>query len=95
MKSMIAFVLLSVYTGLEFVAYMPQIIKILKRKSADDISLLYWFTWIAADLCYFGYVLLETPEIGLFFIISLDLMFLFFVLYLTIHYQKHKKRKHS
>ena len=91
---MIAFVLLSVYTGLEFVAYMPQIIKILKRKSADDISLLYWFTWIAADLCYFGYVLLETPEVGLFFIISLDLMFLLFVLYLTVHYQKHKKKKH-
>ena len=94
MKSMIAFVLLSVYTVLEFVAYMPQIIKILKRKSADDISLLYWFTWIAADLCYFGYVLLETPEIGLFFIISLDLMFLLFVLCLTVHYQKHKKKKH-
>lgn len=52
MKTMIAFVLLSIYTVLEFVAYMPQIVKLLKTKSADDLSLGYWFTWIAADLCY-------------------------------------------
>ena len=91
MKLAIAFVLLSIYTILEFVAYVPQIVKLLKTKSADDLSLGYWFTWIVADLCYLGYVLLETPEIGLMFIVFLDLAFLLFVLGLTIYYQKHKK----
>ncbi|MBO4480391.1 MAG: PQ-loop repeat-containing protein [Alphaproteobacteria bacterium] len=95
MKTTIAFLLLSIYTVLEFVAYMPQIIKILKRKSADDLSLLYWLTWIAADLCYFGYILLESPEIGLMFIVSLDLVFLIFVLLLTIYYQKHGKKRNK
>jgi uncharacterized protein with PQ loop repeat len=93
MKTTIAFILLSIYTVLEFVAYMPQIVKLLKTKSADDLSLGYWFTWIAADLCYMAYVLLETPELGLIFIVSLDICFLVFVLMLTIYYQKHKKRK--
>ena len=93
MKITIAFILLAFYTILEFVAYMPQIIKLLKTKSADDLSLGYWFTWIAADLCYFSYVLLETPELGLVFIVLLDLAFLVFVLCLTIYYQRLKKRK--
>lgn len=39
MKETIAFVFLSIYTILEFVAYIPQIVKILKTKRADDLSL--------------------------------------------------------
>jgi uncharacterized protein with PQ loop repeat len=93
MKTTIAFILLSIYTVLEFVAYVPQIVKILKRESADDLSLLYYFTWIVADLCYFGYILLETPALGLIFIISLDLLFILFLFGLTMYYQKHKKLK--
>ncbi len=93
MKVKIALMLLSIYTVLEFIAYMPQIIKLLKTKSADDLSLTSWFTWITADLCYLAYVLLESPEIGVIFICTLDLVFLLLVFLLTAFYQKHKKRK--
>ena len=93
MKITIALVLLSVYTVLEFIAYMPQIIKLLKTKRADDLSLTSWFVWITADLCYLAYVLLESPEVGVIFICALDLMFLFFVFGLTVCYQKRRKRK--
>ena len=93
MKVTIALVLLSIYTVLEFVAYMPQIIKLLRTKSADDLSLTSWFTWITADLCYLAYVLLESPEIGVIFICTLDLVFLLVVLYLTIRYQNKKHKK--
>ena len=93
MKSIIALVFLSVYTVLEFGAYMPQIIKLLRTKSADDLSLGYWFSWIVAGLCYMGYLLLTSPEIGLVFLCSLDLCFLLIVTSLTIYYQKHSKRK--
>lgn len=93
MKITIALVLLSIYTILEFVAYMPQIIKLLRTKSADDLSLTSWFTWITADLSYLAYVLLESPEIGVIFIATLDLVFLVFVFCLTAYYQKHRKRK--
>ena len=93
MKVTIALVLLSIYTVLEFIAYMPQIIKLLKTKSADDLSLTSWFTWITADLCYLAYVLLESPEIGVIFICTLDLVFLLLVFLLTAFYQKHKIRR--
>jgi uncharacterized protein with PQ loop repeat len=96
MKFTVALFLLSLYTVLEFIAYMPQIIKILKTKHADDLSLTSWFVWITADLCYLSYVLLQSPEIGVIFICALDLVFLIFVFCLTIKYQKHKKTsKHA
>ncbi len=93
MKETIAFVFLSIYTILEFVAYIPQIVKILKTKRADDLSLTSWFVWITTDLSYLGYVLLETPQIGVIFIAVLDLIFIITVFLLTAYYQKHNKRK--
>ena len=92
MKFTVAMFLLSLYTVLEFMAYMPQIIKLLKTKHADDLSLSSWFVWITADLCYLSYVLLESPEVGVIFICTLDLVFLFVVLWLTMRYQKRTKR---
>ena len=93
MKEMIALALLFFYTFLEFMAYMPQIVKILKTKHADDLSLTSWCVWIAADLSYLAYVLLESPQIGVIFIVVLDLAFLIFVLGLTACYQKHPRKK--
>lgn len=93
MKETIAIGLLSVYSVLEFVAYIPQIVKILKTKHADDLSLMSWFVWITTDLSYLGYVLLETPQFGVIFIALLDLVFIMTVFMLTMYYQKHNKRK--
>ena len=95
MKHSIALGLLSVYTVLEFIAYIPQIVKILKTKRADDLSLTSWFVWITTDLSYLGYVLLETPEIGVIFIAVLDLIFIISVFLLTMYYQKHNRRRKS
>ena len=93
MKETIALVFLSVYTVLEFVAYIPQIVKILKTKRADDLSLTSWFVWITTDLSYLGYVLLETPQFGVIFITLLDLVFILTVFMLTAYYQKHHRRR--
>ena len=92
MKTLIALILLSVYTVLEFAAYMPQIIKLIKTKSADDISLASWLTWIISGLCYLGYVLLESPEIGIIFVSVLNLSFVILVYALTAYYQKRKTK---
>ncbi len=94
MKDAIAFALLSVYTVLEVIAYTPQLIKLLKTKSADDLSCTSWMTWFIADSCYLSYVLLESPDVGVIFICLLDLAFIISVYCLTIYYQKHKKRKY-
>ena len=91
MKETIAIALLSIYTVLEFVAYIPQIVKILKTKHADDLSLTSWFVWIATDLSYLGYILLETPQFGVIFIALMNLFFIITVFLLTVYYQKYYK----
>ena len=93
MKATIALILISVCTISELIAYMPQIIKILKTKSADDLSLSSWLIWGISDICYLTYVLLESPEIGVVFLASLSLALVSFVFILTLLYQKDNKKK--
>ncbi len=93
MKSALALMLLSVYTIIEFIGYMPQIVKLLKTKSAKDLSLTSWFLWVVAALCYLIYVLMESPEAGVVFIASFNLTFISIVFLLTLFYQKNTKRK--
>ena len=92
MKSIIGLVLLTVYTVLEFGAYMPQIIKLIKTKSADDLSLAGWLIWVISGICYLLYVLLESPEPGVIFIASMNLFFMITVFALTMYYQKNKTK---
>lgn len=95
MKDIIAFILLSVYTTAEFMAYMPQIIQLLRTKSADDISLSSWIIWIISYVCYLIYVLIESPDFGVIFIISLGLFFCIIVTILTAYYKRRKKHEHK
>ena len=93
MKSIIALFLLSVYTVLEFIAYMPQIVQLIKTKSADDLSLSSWFMWIVSDVCYLLYILMESPEAGVIFVALLNLFFVLFVYVLTFYYQRRGRIK--
>ena len=93
MKEIIALSMLAVYTVLELVSYIPQIVKILKTKHADDLSLTSWFVWMTTEISYLTYVLLETPQFGVIFIGMLDLSFTMTVFLLTRYYQKHNRRR--
>ena len=91
MKEMIALILLVVYTICEYTAYIPQIVKLIKTKSADDLSITTWLTWVISGVCYLVYVLLESPEIGVIYIASMNLIFMMVVCILTAYYQKNKR----
>ena len=96
MKDVIAFILFGICTILNIVAYLPQIIQLIKTKSAEDISLSSWLIWIFSGICYIGYIILRTPEIG---ILTMEFFLLFMLILtacLTAYYKKHKKRnKHK
>ena len=91
MKGIIALSLLFIYTVCEYTAYVPQILKLVKTRSADDLSITTWLTWVFAGVCYLLYVLLESPEAGVIFVASMNLVFVFSVCILTIYYQTNKK----
>ncbi len=93
MKEMIALTLLIIYTFCEYVAYVPQIVKLVKTKSADDLSITSWLTWVVSGVCYLIYVLLESPETGVIYIASMNLIFIVAVSILTLHYQNSKRLK--
>ena len=91
MKEIIALTLLLVYTVCEYTAYVPQILKLIKTRSADDLSITTWLTWVFAGMCYLLYVLLESPEAGVIFVASMNLVFVSSVCVLTIYYQTREK----
>ena len=91
MKEIIALTLLVIYTVCEYTAYIPQIVKLVKTKSADDLSITTWLTWVVSGVCYLVYVLLESPEIGVIYIASMNLIFMMIVCILTAYYQRNKK----
>ena len=93
MEGIIAFVLLLVYTVCESIAYIPQVVKLVKTKSADDLSVTTWLIWVFSAVCYLFYVLLKCPEIGIIFISSLNLTFIVIVCILTVYYQNKNLRK--
>lgn len=93
MKGIVALILLLTYTVCEFTAYVPQMVKLVKTKSADDLSITTWLIWVFSAVCYLFYILLECPEIGVIFIASMNLIFIIIVCFLTLYYQKNKKQK--
>ncbi len=93
MKDIIALTLLLIYTVCEYTAYVPQIVKLIKTKSAKDLSVLSWLTWVVSGICYLIYVLLESPEMGVIYIASMNLVFMITVCILTLYYQKNQKLK--
>jgi len=95
MEGIIALVLLLVYTICESIAYIPQVVKLVKTKSADDLSITTWLIWVFSAVCYLFYVLLKCPETGIIFISSLNLVFIVVVCILTVYYQNKKLQKTS
>ena len=88
---MIALSLLFIYTVCEYSAYVPQMAKLIRRKSADDFSLTTWLTWVVSGVCYLAYILMESPDLGVIFVASTNLFFIMSVCVLTVYYQKIKK----
>ncbi len=95
MKYAIALALLGIYTIAQSIAYIPQIYKLFKTKKADDLSLPSWLIWFISDFSYLGYVLLETPEIGLICATLWDIVLILITFVLTLHYQKRKKNRQA
>lgn len=91
MKYAIALILLGIYTITQSIAYIPQIYKLLKTKKADDLSLSGWLIWFVSDFSYLGYILLETPEIGLICATLWDIFLILTTFLLTWLYQTPNK----
>lgn len=86
MKSYILFILIIIQNICLYISYIPQIIKLLKTKRSEDISLASWILWVVgsvSDVLY-SVILLN---IGLVIVSITEFIFIAIITILTIHYR--------
>lgn len=59
MKENVLPILGTLGNALLIAAYIPQIVKMLRSKKAEDVSLGMWVLWFFGDACFLTYSLLE------------------------------------
>jgi len=91
-KNVIMAVLMHISTILAIVSNMPQIVKSLKTKSTEDISISSKLSWIVCSSCYFCYAIL----LGSTSVILNSLVDVFFnttLLVLSVKYRKGREER--
>ena len=58
-------ILLLYITATGFISYVPQIWRMIKRKSSDDVSVSTWVIWVINSSIYLMYLILSTENIWL------------------------------
>ena len=83
-------ILLTIVTICTFISYFPQIIKSLKTKQAEDLSIGSWILWVISSLSYTLYALIYTDSFMLIFETCLELGFCLIILICAIVFRKRK-----
>lgn len=80
-------ILLAIVAICTFVSYMPQVIKILKTKKSNDISICSWILWVISSSSYTLYAYIASTDIMLQIETTIELIFCITILILSIKYQ--------
>lgn len=84
-------VLLAIVSVCTFISYFPQIVKCLKTRKAQDLSVWSWVLWVVSSLAYTLYAILCTNTIMLIFETSLEFLFCVIILICSIVFRKSKE----
>ena len=79
--------LLGIVSICTFISYFPQIVKLLKTKKSDDLSISSWVLWVISSLSYTTYAVCVSKDAMLIFETSLELFFFILILLLTMRYK--------
>lgn len=90
---MIIDILLLIVAVCEFVQYVPQIIKILITKQAEDLQLVSWVTWMLSAYSYLAYLILQMQSLMLILVALFEAACCTIILILTRIYNKKNKNK--
>ncbi len=83
-------ILLAIVSVCTFFSYFPQIVKCLKTKKAEDLSIWSWILWMVSSLSYTLYAVLCTNSFMLIFETALELLFCLIILICAIVFRKKK-----
>lgn len=85
-------VLLGIVSVCTFVSYFPQIIKCLKTKKCEDLSIGSWILWVVSSLAYTLYAILCQDIVMMIFETSLELLFCVIILICAIVFRNKDKK---
>ncbi len=86
-------ILLGIVSVCTFISYFPQIVKSLKTKKAEDLSIWSWILWVISSLSYTLYAILCTNSFMLIFETSMELFFCAVILLCSIIFRKNKTKE--
>lgn len=73
-----------------FISYFPQIVKLLKTKSSNDLRINSWLLWVISSTAYTLYAIIFSKDVFMIFETSLELFFCLTILLLAVIYRKNK-----
>ena len=85
MKEIVLQILMWIVTGCLYVSYLPQIVKILRTKKAEDLSKASWVLWSISSIADFTYSAL-LGRVELIIASGSEFALNFTVLFLTVYY---------
>ena len=86
-------VLLGIVSVCTFISYFPQIVKCLRTKQAEDLSIWSWILWVISSLSYTLYAFICTDSFMLIFETCLELSFCLIILICAIVFRRKNPQK--
>ena len=86
-------VLLGIVSVCTFISYFPQLVKCMKSKQLEDLSISSWVLWVVSSLSYTLYAFLCTDSFMLIFETCLELSFCVIILIFAIIYREKPQAK--
>lgn len=88
-------ILLGIVSVCTFISYFPQLVKCLKSKELEDLSITSWILWVVSSLSYTLYAFLCTDSFMLIFETCLELAFCVIIMIFAIIYREKPHKSHK
>lgn len=85
-------ILLGIVSVCTFFSYFPQIVKCLKTRKSEDLSIWSWVLWVVSSLAYTLYACFCQDTFMLIFETSLELVFCIIILICAIVFRKREDK---
>lgn len=85
-------IFLSIINICSFVAYLPQIVKLIKTRSGEDLSLMSWFLWLMTDVAWVCHSWFELRDLNQTLTCLLELILVLTIFLLTLFFSRSKER---
>lgn len=86
-------ILLGIVSICTFISYFPQLLKCMKSKELEDLSIGSWVLWVVSSLSYTLYAFLCTDSFMLIFETCLELFFCVVIMIYAIKYRERPNKQ--